>query len=146
MEIIIDIKNCKECPFFEQERMYTADSFEEPYNWFCKKGGGKKKIQGYVEWHEESKVPIPDWCPCLPEHVSAEKIKQIAETYHDRLVMTGMSGGDNKCECCGKKTVTRTCIEHDSQDFSKDLWVCADCYAAIATYWKEHRPKKIAPI
>lgn len=75
-----------------------------------------------------------------------EIIKGIAETYHDRMVMTGMSGGNNKCECCGETVVTRTCIEHDSQDYSKDLWVCSDCYIAIATYWKEHRPKKIAPI
>jgi len=74
------------------------------------------------------------------------KIKEIAETYHDRLVMTGMSGGDNKCECCGKKVITRTCIEHDTQDYSKDLWVCVDCYCAIMKYWKEHKPKKIAPI
>jgi len=74
------------------------------------------------------------------------KIKEIAETYHDREVMTSMSGGDNKCECCGKTTITRTCIEHDSQDYSKDLWVCGDCYTAIATYWKENHPKKICPV
>jgi hypothetical protein len=75
-----------------------------------------------------------------------EIIKEIAETYHDREVMTGMSGGDNKCECCGKKVVTRTCIEHDSQDYSKDLWICSDCYCAIVKYWQENRPKKIAPM
>lgn len=81
----------------------------------------------------------------LKEDLSA-KIKEIAETYHDRVVMTGMCGGDNKCECCGKKTVTRTCIEHDSGDVSKDLWICPDCYVAIVTYWKENSPKKICPI
>jgi hypothetical protein len=74
------------------------------------------------------------------------KIKEIAETYHDREVMCGMSGGNNRCECCGKIVVTRTCIEHDSKDFSKDLWICSDCYCDIAKYWKEHRPKKIAPV
>jgi len=73
-------------------------------------------------------------------------IKEIAETYHDRVVMTGMSGGNNKCECCGNTVVTRTCIEHDSLDFSKDLWICADCYCDIAGYWQKNLPKKIAPI
>ena len=60
-EIKINIKNCSECPYFKEERMYTADSFEMPFDWFCKKANGKK-IAGYVEWHD--KVAIPDWCPC----------------------------------------------------------------------------------
>jgi len=37
----------------------------------------------------------------LEKDLITSKIKEIAETYHDRLVMAGMSGGDNKCECCG---------------------------------------------
>jgi hypothetical protein len=75
-----------------------------------------------------------------------DKIKEIAETYHDRLVMASMSGTNNNCQCCGKPTPTTTCIEHDSQDFTKDLWVCSDCYCAVVKYWQENRPKKIAPI
>ena len=42
--------------------MYTSDSFEEPYNWFCSKEK-YKVIQGYVEWHEEKNIKIPEWCP-----------------------------------------------------------------------------------
>jgi hypothetical protein len=60
-EIKISIKNCSECPFFKEERMYTADSFEMAFDWFCKKAHGKK-IAGYVETFD--KVAIPDWCPC----------------------------------------------------------------------------------
>jgi hypothetical protein len=30
-------------------------------DWMCIKAD--KKIQGGVEWHEESKIKIPDWCP-----------------------------------------------------------------------------------
>jgi hypothetical protein len=63
MEIKINIQNCKECPNFEIERMYIADSFETAFNWFCGKAD-KRKIKGYVEWHEENKIKIPDWCPC----------------------------------------------------------------------------------
>jgi len=50
------------CPHFKEERMYTSDSWEMAFNWFCKKANNRK-IQGYVEWHEEKKIKIPDWCP-----------------------------------------------------------------------------------
>lgn len=63
MVITIEINSCKECPHFKEERYYSPDSFEAPsYDWYCMKLD-KKKIRGYVEWHEESKVKIPDWCP-----------------------------------------------------------------------------------
>lgn len=75
-----------------------------------------------------------------------EIVKELAESYHDRVVMSAMSVGNEPCDCCEKPAATLYCIEHDSQDYSKDKWVCGDCYTAIATYWKEHRPKKIAPI
>jgi hypothetical protein len=61
-KIIVDIKNCKQCPFFKEERHYTADSFEHAYNWFCKKENNKP-IATYVEWHEDNKIEIPEWCP-----------------------------------------------------------------------------------
>lgn len=63
-EIKLNIKTCKECPFFRAERMYTADSFERPFDWFCDKKDGKK-IAGYVEWHEEKSVEVPEWCPII---------------------------------------------------------------------------------
>jgi hypothetical protein len=59
-QILLEIKSCKECPHFEERRMYTADSFENAYDWFCKKENGKK-IAGYVEWTDN--VEVPEWCP-----------------------------------------------------------------------------------
>jgi hypothetical protein len=62
VKIIYEIKTCQECPFLEQERYYSPDSFEAPsYDWYCKKSL-HKRIRGYVEWHEENKIPIPEWC------------------------------------------------------------------------------------
>lgn len=58
----LEIKSCTNCPFFERQRIYTADSWEEAYDWFCKKESGKK-IRGYVEWHEAAKIEVPEWCP-----------------------------------------------------------------------------------
>jgi hypothetical protein len=75
-----------------------------------------------------------------------ETIKELAETYHDREVMSSTYAPNQKCDCCEKYVTNRVCIEHDSRDFSKDKWVCPECYVAIATYWKEHSPKKICPI
>ncbi len=64
-KITIDIESCHECPFIKRERIYTGDSWEEAYDWFCTKvvnaKGENKKIQGYVEWRD--KVKVPDWCP-----------------------------------------------------------------------------------
>ena len=59
-EIKIEIKDCSECRHFDDERVYTADSFETPYKWICTKA--KRVISGFVEWHDE--VPVPEWCPC----------------------------------------------------------------------------------
>jgi hypothetical protein len=72
MDIVIDIKRCNECPNFSEERYYSPDSFEAPsFDWYCEKAG-HRKIRGYVEWHEENKIKIPDWCPC-----KAKKVKNI---------------------------------------------------------------------
>ncbi len=60
----IKIKDCRSCPFFKSERYYTDDSFEHANDWFCHHNPKNvKEIAGYVEWHEESKIPIPNWCP-----------------------------------------------------------------------------------
>jgi hypothetical protein len=55
------IEKCSQCSHCEIERMYTSDSWEEAYNWFCNKDEKKIKIQGYIEWHD--KVEVPEWCP-----------------------------------------------------------------------------------
>lgn len=36
------------------------DDFDCMIDWYCKKSN--KMIQGAVEWHEESKINVPDWC------------------------------------------------------------------------------------
>lgn len=63
-KIELEIKNCKQCPFFKEERHYTSDSFEIVFDWFCKKKNNKK-IAGYVEYSDENKMTIPEWCPIL---------------------------------------------------------------------------------
>lgn len=65
-KITLEIKTCKECPFFEEKRLYTSDSWEHAHDWFCK-AKDSKKIAGYINWNEEKDVEIPDWCPAKTE-------------------------------------------------------------------------------
>lgn len=58
----LEIISCQQCPFFERKRHWTEDSWEEAYDWFCKKKDGEK-IAGYVEWNEVKGIEIPNWCP-----------------------------------------------------------------------------------
>ncbi len=60
MEIIVDIKNCSECPYFKITGTHSTDGFDSGDDWHCKKAD--RRIRGFVEWHENPE--IPDWCPC----------------------------------------------------------------------------------
>lgn len=60
-KIVIEIKSCKECPHFKTANQWSSDGWDRMEDWMCTKAD--KKIQGGVEWHEESKIKIPDWCP-----------------------------------------------------------------------------------
>jgi hypothetical protein len=62
--IKIEIQNCKECPYIKTERIYTSDSWEQPFDWFCTKHNNEK-IASYVEWNDEKDIIIPQWCPIL---------------------------------------------------------------------------------
>jgi hypothetical protein len=84
-KIIYEIKTCQECPFLDQERYYSPDSFEAPsYDWYCKKSD-HKRIRGYVEWHEENKIPIPEWC-----ELRVEKTTEVPTTNNIKSIRNGI--------------------------------------------------------
>jgi hypothetical protein len=64
-----EIKSCRDCPNKESTNFWSSDGWDRMEDWECKllPGDGEKnknkKISGAVEWHEENKIPIPDWCP-----------------------------------------------------------------------------------
>lgn len=124
--------------------------YEQQYNDLDKKGSKDLPIfditAHYRKMAEIQKaIDTLKWVIAI-DFPTQEKIKELAESYHDREVMSYTYAGNQKCDCCGKIVTARVCIEHDSQDYSKDKQVCSDCYVAIATYWKEHSPKKICPV
>ena len=74
MKIQINVKDCSECPFWIDDRVYTADSFEMVFKWICKKRHNRI-ISGYVGLWD--KVAIPDWCPCRIETVKTDSSESI---------------------------------------------------------------------
>lgn len=79
IKVAIEINSCKECPHFKTMNHWSSDDFDKMEDWCCTKHPENsmrkmindkfintfpgKLIQGGVEWHEESKIEIPDWCP-----------------------------------------------------------------------------------
>lgn len=61
--IVLEIDSCKQCPNFSEANPWSSDGWDRMIDWVCKKNG--QKIQGAVEWHEENKIGVPDWCPIL---------------------------------------------------------------------------------
>ena len=57
----VPITNCKNCPHFITINPWSTDGWDHMEDWLCTKEN--KKIKGAVEWHEESKIQIPSWCP-----------------------------------------------------------------------------------
>ncbi len=67
MKIQLDIKSCKECPFWKEGPSETTDGFDRGNDWICTKNKNKI-IAGFVEWHEVNKTPVPEWCPIKVEY------------------------------------------------------------------------------
>ena len=60
-KITIEVDNCQGCPHFTTANQWSSDGWDRMEDWVCSKAS--KKIQSSVEWHEESKIPVPEWCP-----------------------------------------------------------------------------------
>lgn len=69
-KVVLEFKNCKECPFFDIADTYSTDGFDRMEDWVCTKETPTRKIQGGVEWHEEKHIKIPDWCPIRLENIN----------------------------------------------------------------------------
>lgn len=71
------ITNCKFCKYHGTRNYYSSDGYDRMEDWYCKKN--EQKIQGAVEWHEENKIPIPDWCPESIQVIRNERIEKILQ-------------------------------------------------------------------
>jgi hypothetical protein len=60
--IKLEITSCKECPHFDTKNQWSSDGWDRMEDWFCNKV--KKTIASSVEWHEESRIEVPEFCPC----------------------------------------------------------------------------------
>lgn len=53
---------CRTCPNRKSTNFWSSDGWDRMEDWVCKLKN-EKKIAGAVEWHEENKIPVPEWCP-----------------------------------------------------------------------------------
>jgi len=72
------------------------------------------------------------------QKTETEKIKQIAEMYHDWPIISRINRIDQVCDCCDRNVLTTTTIEHDNPDKNPNLNVCTSCYEKIVNYWKKN--------
>lgn len=66
----IPITECRVCTYKLDTNHWSSDSWDRMEDWECEliptpedEKNKHKKISGCVEWHEESKIGQPDWCP-----------------------------------------------------------------------------------
>lgn len=69
-KIVIVVSSCRQCPHFIITGVSSTDGWDRGEEWFCNKA--KKKIAGFVEWHDSP--AIPRWCP-----VSLKEDKDVKE-------------------------------------------------------------------
>lgn len=94
-----------------------------------------KSVQDvFTDYEEVKMIDLADW--------RKQKVKEIAPLYHDRICMSILSGFGQKCKCCGKIVSQTMSIEHETQDYSKDLSICIECYTEIVKFWKGDIIKK----
>jgi hypothetical protein len=58
--IVLSIKCCNKCPYFDMKKRYTPDSFENVFDWICLKN--KDAIIASVDTFDKN-PKIPEWCP-----------------------------------------------------------------------------------
>jgi len=74
------MKKCQKCKEKKTCNFWSSDDWDRMEDWVCKLMNDKK-IQGSVEWHEESKINTPEWCPKWGKQIKIEnrehKLKRI---------------------------------------------------------------------
>jgi hypothetical protein len=128
-----DLKRAYTAGFSKHCELINENMYDAHWAWANK---------GFEKWVENGFAANN----AVSKEIFSQKVKSIAETYHDRVCMSMLTMENQVCKCCGSVVRVTTSIEHDSQDHSKDLSVCTNCYEHIVNYWKMNRPGKIAPI
>lgn len=62
MKKLLPISSCLECPHRKEANPWSSDGWDRMIDWICQKANNKT-IAGAVEFHEERKIKIPNWCP-----------------------------------------------------------------------------------
>lgn len=84
MKAFIEIKDCCECPYHDQDNVQTPDSFDNFLDIRCRKvisSDGKGRLICQVDGAE--KAPVPDWCPLVAECYKSI-LKRLKLDYENR--------------------------------------------------------------
>jgi hypothetical protein len=84
--VFLPLECCDKCPHLDQNRWYTADSWEQVESWNCKHPKLKGKTNGRTDrekWESPPGIarqeafdkppPIPKWCPLRKTKLPKEK-------------------------------------------------------------------------
>jgi len=58
-KIVIEIHNCIKCPFISI--ITKSNEWNHVSTWTC--GKNNTLIEDNIEWYEENKIKVPEWCP-----------------------------------------------------------------------------------
>jgi hypothetical protein len=61
VKIHLEVVSCKQCPKMDLRNPWSSDGWDRMIDWHCT--AADRGIAGSVEWHEERRITIPDWCP-----------------------------------------------------------------------------------
>lgn len=132
MDVNLSINSCRQCPNWEMGPDESTDGWDRGNDWTCKLTG--KKIRGFVEWHEENKVKIPDWCPfrstgIIPraESISPCDCKSAADV--SRLSESGLKINDYGIEVSPNKVI----VSMPNGEF----WIPMHHFKKFATWYLE---------
>lgn len=97
MKIQVEISGCRDCLHLMKTNQWSSDGWDRMEDWVCGRSG--IKIRGCVEWHEESKIEIPEWCPVA---VGTEW-RLVADGLPDKgvdIIGVDLDGGKHSCLRC----------------------------------------------
>lgn len=106
MKIAIEISGCKDCPHLKRTDQWSSDGWDRMEDWIC--GKANIKIQSCVEWREEKKIEIPEWCPAA---VGTEWLLVADELPSKGVDIIGVDSDGKSHECFRCNCANPRCTE-----------------------------------
>lgn len=70
-----DVK-CKTCQYKKETNFWSSDGFDRMYDWVCS-AHNNDTIASSLEWHDESRVQLPTWCPRIKVSATEKELVYV---------------------------------------------------------------------